>query len=167
VADDALMQHAIRIDQSYIEIDPPAPSYRLPIEAGATWSYSGTVGARSLTYDAELVGIESVEVAGTTFADCVHYVIESESTEPGFEPELETNEEWMCRGIGPVRLRTVNETQSVDMTADLVAFHAPSRAWSAAASPVDAEAALGHTVGRLLSSGAPAPEREALPTSEV
>lgn len=150
--DEQVLQLGLYSHHEHIDVDPPAPAYRLPLTEGESWSYRGTVGAAKLRYEVTLQSIEDVEVSGRTFTDCVHYVNLMEwrfAGADGFGPE-QHYEEWVCPGFGPVRTIDSSEAEGREITEELVEFHGASGNWFARspepAAPTTAEPA-GGTVG--------------------
>ncbi len=129
--DHAILQYGIYSSHEYRVVDPPAPSYELPVEEGASWSYKGKVGDAELTFEATLVAIEDVEVSGRTFNDCAHYVTELEYVFPGGGGEPETLEEWTCPEYGPVKTIDVIPNLGVEITEELTGFHGRGINWTA------------------------------------
>ena len=150
VKDGALDQQGFYGQGQHLAIDPPAPAYKLPFEAGASWSHKGTVGANKLRYKTEIEAIEDVEVGGRTFTDCVHFVTVLQwqfSGQKKFGPE-EVSEEWTCPGFGPVKLIDISEADGTEVTEELTEFHGATGNWYAEApDAATGESHLGDTLG--------------------
>jgi outer membrane protein assembly factor BamB len=129
VSGDELLQHGLLANGRTFDIDPPAPAYVLPREEGATWDYDGLVGDNPYRSTSELTEIGAVEVRGETFEDCAKTVTEVDVLDAeGEKTGLEVQTEWSCPDIGTVLLHTVNESDDVDITEELVRFRSPGRA---------------------------------------
>ncbi|GAA1165698.1 PQQ-binding-like beta-propeller repeat protein [Nocardioides aquiterrae] len=125
---DRLLQHGVYSRHEYQAIEPPAPAYELPAEAGHTWAYDGAVGDTRLRIDVRLEAIEDVEVSGRTFHGCAHFRSEFLFTLDG-RTSPETYEEWTCPGYGPVRIVDRVPAQGLELVEELVEFHGRAGNW--------------------------------------
>lgn len=148
VEGDALLQYGLLANKDHLTIDPPAPAYELPVKRGHTWSYDGVVGTLTVSSQTRLEAIEDVEVGGTTFDACAHYVNETTYTSDAGPLDPETTEEWTCPGYGPVRTVYQVPAQGTRVVEELVEFHGVDRNWWAeTAVTLTAEPAPGTTLG--------------------
>ena len=94
-----MLQFGMRSEGGYALLDPPAPAYELPVEAGTSWSYAGTFGTAQLDLrHRSSEGIEDVEVSGRTFRDCAHYRNDYDVELDDGSGDPESVEEWVCPG---------------------------------------------------------------------
>jgi outer membrane protein assembly factor BamB len=123
---DELIQHGLIFSGETIDVVPPAPAAKTPLDLGSTWSYDGLVGTTPYAFEAEVTDVGDVEVGDQTFSGCAETtsVIELADSDKG---ETEVLTEWTCPDIGIVKSRDVVERDGVDITEELVAFRGPDR----------------------------------------
>jgi len=130
--DEAIVQLSLRQELVDTPLYPPAPAYRLPLEAGASWSYDGLLGDTAITFDVTLERVEDIELGGRTFTDCAYFVNELDLVlSDGSSADHEVIEEWTCPGFGPVRVISTIGAQDRVVTEELVEFHGVDRTWRA------------------------------------
>ena len=154
LAGDAILQQGVYSRYEFQAAEPPPPAYRLPVEAGNSWSHKGKVGDMGLSFDVTVEAVEDVEVSGRTFEDCAHYVTDYEWKIDGEKLE-EQLEEWTCPGYGPVRTIDRLPARDVEITEELVEFHGRAGNWRSDDAPAadaadDAAAGPGSTPGSTL-----------------
>ncbi|MCW2817035.1 MAG: outer membrane protein assembly factor BamB, contains PQQ-like beta-propeller repeat [Nocardioides sp.] len=147
-----LLQYGLQQQAQHFAVEPPAASFELPLEVGATWSFNGLVGSLTLDSTSEILDITDLEVGGRTFTDCVHtesrQTVTAPDEEPSDEPaDVEVVEEWSCPGYGAVRTVLDLPGQKL-ITEELVEFHGAADSWYAERPPaVDADPGPGSQAG--------------------
>ena len=130
---DAVMQRSLFVNHQNLAIDPPAPAYELPLTAGSSWDYDGSLGDNKLRYTATVQEVADTEVGGRTFTDCVHTVTTVEirySGQKKYNPEY-TQDEWACPRWGVVRYAETDPANDVELSEELVEFHGDGTDWYA------------------------------------
>jgi outer membrane protein assembly factor BamB len=134
--------HGDRIDQygvispdhQFQQLDPAAKVYDLLDDVGDSWTYEGTLDVQDISYRTELAERGPVTVGGHTFQGCSHFVTTISVELPDQPKTDETQEEWTCPGVGPVRSNDRYEPTDLDVTEELTEFHGDSGNWYAASS---------------------------------
>lgn len=135
VRGNTMYQYAQQEGDTYYPVDPPIVAYRLPAEAGRSWSYQGKVGDIDFSSEVKLTEVVDVEVGGRTFRGCAHFVnvvpLQLDDDDTNDPDGTETLDEWTCPGFGTVKTRDRVDTTGVDMTEELVEFHGVEANWYA------------------------------------
>jgi outer membrane protein assembly factor BamB len=144
-----LQQYALRSQGQMAQLDPPAPAYELPLEEGHSWTYEGTFGTATMSFETTLEDVGDLELSGRTFRDCAHFVSDVEVEFEDGSADPEHLDEWACPGFGTVRTISTIEAQDSVVREDLVAFHGVEQEWRSDEAPdpdLSAETGAGSTV---------------------
>jgi outer membrane protein assembly factor BamB len=126
-----LLQYGLVTGGQTLDVEPPAPAYRLPAEPGTSWEYDGLLGTNPLVFTSEVTDTGDVEVGGHTFTDCTEWRSTIEIQDPPEPGAVEILEEWTCPGIGTVRSTDIYAAEDVEITEELREFRSPDLNWSA------------------------------------
>lgn len=135
VDDGAIVQPGFRNDGEFTSFDPVPTIYSPPFDRPHISEYEGKMGSDPVTFDVELVETGPVTAGGRDYTDCVHFRSNFELTSDS-QTFTEQVDEWLCRGVGAVKIVDRLPERDIVIEEELKAFVSP-----------------GHSVGGLQPAG--------------